>query len=440
MKKLTSLLLALIMITTVMMSSALSVSAASFKDVKKSDWFYDSVNYVADKGIMKGTSSTEFAPNTTLSRAMAVTLLYRIAKTPSVSGVKLPFGDVKSGQWYTDAVKWAYDNGIVKGKSSTVFGTNDNITRADFVTILYRYTINSSLMIPIEYRGNIPTDILDIPKYAFSAVNTMFMGGVVLGRENRRFDPYANISRAEAAAIIERYSKKVTKYVPSSDEETIEAENIPTTGNLVVKEKKYDYKGANVMIMNIENQTDKNITLTITAEFKDSKGNVLKTETRKVEGFPANYRNYVVFQPGIKFDKFTYEIKTSSFSGTTYAKYLAFDTETTAKLIACISKPDEGEYPKGQERAGISFRVRSANTYNATLYVDWDEIFFDNKGNIYYIGEFGGAISNQFVSYKDRQCVFHDILFKDFSFPSELEGNLKVIRGINKVSLESLAY
>ena len=183
------------------------------------------------------------------------------------------------------------------------------------------------------------------------------------------------------------------------------------------------------MIMNIENQTDKNITLTITAEFKDSKGNVLKTETRKVEGFPANYRNYVVFQPGIKFDKFTYEIKTSSFSGTTYAKCLAFDTETAAKLVACISKPGEGEYPKGQERAGISFRVRSANTYNTTLYVGWDEIFFDNKGNIYYIGEFGGAISNQFVSYKDRQCVFHDILFKDFSFPSELEGNLKVLNG-----------
>ncbi|MBQ4116427.1 MAG: S-layer homology domain-containing protein, partial [Clostridia bacterium] len=408
MKKLTSLLLALIMMITVMMSSALSVFAASFEDVKKSDWFYDSVNYVADKGIMKGTSSTEFAPNTTLSRAMAVTLLYRIAKTPSVSGVKLLFGDVKNGQWYTDAVKWAYDNGVVKGKSSTVFGTDDNITRADFVTIIYRYTVSANLMVPNINPGNYPSDLADIPSYAFEAVTTLFKGDVIKGREDRRFDSYANISRAEAASIIERYSKKVTKYVPNSDvENTIKAETIPTTGNLVVKEKKYNYKGANVMIMNIENQTDKNITLTITAEFKDSKGNVLKTETRKVEGFPANYRNYVVFQPGIKFDKFTYEIKTSSFSGTTYAKCLAFDTETTAKLVACISKPGEGEYPKGQERAGISFRVRSANTYNTTLYVGWDEIFFDNKGNIYYIGEFGGAISNQFVSYKDRQCVFH---------------------------------
>ena len=256
MKKLTSLLLALIMMITVMMSSALSVSAASFGDVKKSDWFYDSVNYVADKGIMKGTSSTEFAPNTTLSRAMAVTLLYRIAKTPSVSGVKLPFGDVKSGQWYTDAVKWAYDKGVVNGKSNTVFGTNDNITRAEFVTILYRYTVNSELMIPVVNPAAIPIDIADIPGYAFTGVTTMYKGEVVTGREDGRFDSYANMSRAEAAALIERFMKKVTKYTPNSEiEDNIKPETIPTTGNLVVKEKKYDYKGANVMILNIENQS-----------------------------------------------------------------------------------------------------------------------------------------------------------------------------------------
>ena len=178
----------------------------------------------------------------------------------------------------------------------------------------------------------------------------------------------------------------------------------------------------------------------IRAEYKNSSGKVLKTETRKVEGFPANYRNYVVLQPGIKFDKFTYEIKTSSFKGTAYAKYLVFDTDTTAKLVARASKPDEGTYPVGQERAGISFIVRTANTYSAELYVGWDDVFFDNKGEIFYIGEFGGSISNQYISYKGRECVFHDILFKDYSFPSELKGNLKVIRAINKVSLEPLAY
>ena len=84
--------------------------------------------------------------------------------------------------------------------------------------------------------------------------------------------------------------------------------------------------------------------------------------------------------------------------------------------------------------------MRTANTYSAELYVGWDDVFFDNKGEIFYIGEFGGSISNQYISYKGRECVFHDILFKDYSFPSELKGNLKVIRAINKVSLEPLAY
>jgi len=110
MKKLISIILATVMLISV----SVSVSAASFRDVKSSDWYYTSVNYVADKGIMQGTTSTRFSPNKTLTRAMGVTLLYRVAGSPSVSGSH-PFSDVKNGQWYTDAVKWAYKNGIVTG-------------------------------------------------------------------------------------------------------------------------------------------------------------------------------------------------------------------------------------------------------------------------------------------------------------------------------------
>ena len=433
MKKLISAILAVVML----LSAITTVSAASFGDVKKSDWFYDSVNYVSDKGIMQGTGKNVFSPNTTLSRAMAVTLLYRIAGTPSVSGVKLPFGDVKSGQWYTDAVKWAYDNGVVKGKSSTVFGTNDNITRAEFVTIIYRYMVSENLTVPVTNRGNYPSDVLEIPSYAFAAVTVFFMGEVVLGRENRKFDPYANISRAEAAAMIERYSQKVTEYVPE-DTSYIEAEKIPTTGNLVVKEKKYDYNGAHVMIMNIENQTDKNLTLTITAEFKDSKGNVLKTETRKFEGFPANYRNHIVFQPGIKFDSFTYDIKASSYNGIAYAKYFVYSTKTTASTWAWPTKPGfgNGAYPMGEERASVSFDIRYVNTYNANLHYETDIVFFDNKGEIYFIDWLHSIAYNDGLCGKQRACPFHDILYKDFKLPDEVKGELKVIMALKYVSIE----
>jgi len=432
MKKLISFILSAVMLLSVV----ITVNAASFKDVKSSDWFASSVNYVADKGIMNGTSNTKFSPNKSLTRAMGVTLLYRVAGSPSVSGVSIPFTDVKGGQWYTDAVKWAYKNGIVNGKSATYFATNANITRAEFVTILYRYTAHAGLTVPVTSRGNYPTDLIDIPEWAFASVTTMFMGDVITGRSDGRFDSNANITRAETAAVIERYTKKAVKYVPNTDKDTVIAEKIPTTGKLVVKEKKYDYKGANVMILNIENQTDKDLTLTISAKYLNSNGTVLKTETRKVEGVPANYRYYVVLQPGIKFDKFTYEVKTESFSGTAYAKYLTWDSSTTAEPWACPLKPGSGEYPKGEERASVIFEVRSSNSYNVELYLQCDEVFFDNKGEIYYIGRFGGRLSNEFTNYKHRPCTFHDILYKDFTFPETLKGELKSIMALTYVGLE----
>ncbi|MBQ8523259.1 MAG: S-layer homology domain-containing protein [Clostridia bacterium] len=431
MKKLISIILSAVMLFT----TVITVNAASFKDVKSSDWFYSSVNYVSDKGIMNGTSTTKFSPNKSLTRAMGVTLLYRVAGSPSVSGITLPFTDVKGGQWYTDAVKWAYKNGIVNGKSNTYFDTNANITRAEFVTILYRYTAYAGLTVPITNRGNYPTDLADIPKWAIRAVTDMCLGEVITGRSDRSFDPNANITRAETAAVIERYTKKAVKYVPGTDpENTIKVEEIPTTGQLVVKEKKYDYKGVNVMIMNIENQTDKNLTLTISAKYLNSNGGVIKTETRKVEGVPANYRYYVVLQPGIKFDKFTYEVKTESFSGTAYAKYLTWDSKTTATRWACPLKPGGGSYPDGQERAAVLFEVRHNCSYNVPLCVHYDEVFFDKNGEIYHIGKIYTTLSD--YGEKHRPCTFHDILYKDFTFPEELKGDLKVILAPTYVGLE----
>ena len=439
MKKLTSLLLALIMTITVMMSSALSVSATSFKDVKKSDWFYDSVNYVADKGIMKGTSSTEFAPNTTLSRAMAVTLLYRIAKTPSVSGVKLPFGDVKSGQWYTDAVKWAYDNGVVKGKSSTVFGTNDNITRAEFATVLYRYVGYTGLTLPVTRYGYV-SDLGEIPSWAYSAVVTLYMGEVVNGKEGNIFDSFSNVSRAEAAAMVERFMKNATDAPPISDGEggKIESDPIPTTGNVVVKEKKYNYDGAHVMILNVENQTDKSLTLTITGHFKDANGKELKSETQTFEGFSANCRNYFVFRPGIKFDSFTYEVKAAKFSGNDFLKYITYSTNVN---VYAWASPDDfngdgKSFPPGEERAAVCWDYRVYNEYVQEIYTAATYVLFDKNGEIYAINDGRNGSMNMPSRQEDNISnldLYLDILYKDFELPKELKGNCTGIIAFSNV-------
>ncbi|MFR6379255.1 MAG: S-layer homology domain-containing protein [Evtepia sp.] len=111
------------------------VSGLPFGDVKSADWFYNDVKYVYEKGMMAGTAADVFAPNATTTRAMIVTILYRLEGSPAVTGTSA-FVDVPAGQWYTDAVNWAAANQIVKGTSATTFAPNDSITREQMAAIL----------------------------------------------------------------------------------------------------------------------------------------------------------------------------------------------------------------------------------------------------------------------------------------------------------------
>ena len=431
MKKVISLILAVV----ILLATVITVNAASFTDVKSSDWFYTSVNYVADKNIMQGTSSTKFAPTTSLSRAMGVTLLYRVAGTPSVSGVNIPFTDVKGGQWCTDAVKWAYQSGVVNGKSSTVFGTNDNITRAEFATILNRYSDFMNYKLPVK-RSNFVTDVAEIPAWAFAAVNVMYKAEIINGKTGGVFDPNANITRAEAAAMIERFMKAPKDGGGGTETNPpINNDPIPTTGKLVVKEKKYDYNGANVMILNVENQSNKNLTLTITAKYQDASGKTIKTGTRTIEGFPANYRNYVIFNPGIKFDKFTFEVKASAHTGTAYMQNISYDSNVDIKLQPSIFDSNEGKDP----RAEIATTYMMYSSYQERLYYVADFVLLDSNGEIF------GIKSNHYGKlslYPDKDdgtklVLFTlDDLYNGYKIPDSLRGNCTGVISFVSVSNE----
>jgi len=429
MKKIISTILTVVML----LSAVITVNAASFSDVKSSDWFYSSVNYVADKGIMQGTSSTKFEPKTSLSRAMGVTLLYRVAGSPSVSGVDIPFNDVKNGTWYTDAVKWAYKNGIVTGKSNTYFDTNGNITRAEFATILNRYSDFMKYTLPAN-RADFVTDVAKIPSWAFTAVTVMYKAEIINGRNGGIFDPNAKITRAEAAAMIERFMK-APKNSSSGNTNTetqppVEDPDIPTTGKLVIKEKKYDYNGANVMILNVENQSDKNINLTINAKYLDASGKTLYAENRMIEGFPANYRNYVVFEPGLKFDKFTYEVKTSSYSGPAYMQYL-----TTGSIVKMAPTPSFLDYMKENPRTELEVDFSIKTSYQSELYYIADFVLFDKYGEIYWIenSHYSHIIDeNVNHGYKTRGLTC-DIPYKDFVMPDNLNGTCTGIIAIREI-------
>ena len=186
------------------------VSGLPFGDVKSADWFYNDVKYVYEKGMMAGTAADVFAPNATTTRAMIVTILYRLEGSPAVTGTSA-FVDVPAGQWYTDAVKWAAANQIVNGTSATTFAPNDSITREQMAAILYRYA---------QYKGYDVTKKADlsgysdngqVSAYAKDALAWANAAKLINGVTNTTLAPQGNATRAQVSAILHRFCDGVVK-------------------------------------------------------------------------------------------------------------------------------------------------------------------------------------------------------------------------------------
>ena len=109
----------------------------TFSDVKAGDWFYDAVLYAYENGLMSGTGAAAFSPNQTLTRAMVAQVLYSMEGAPA--GGTSTFTDVAAGTWYASAVNWAAGNGVVSGYGDGTFGPNDNVTREQVAMILYSF-------------------------------------------------------------------------------------------------------------------------------------------------------------------------------------------------------------------------------------------------------------------------------------------------------------
>ncbi|MBR7032550.1 MAG: S-layer homology domain-containing protein [Clostridia bacterium] len=209
-----SVVLAAIMLLPLASFAAKDDGDLPFSDVKNGAWYYGDVKRVYESKFMNGTSDTEFDPEGTLTRGMCAAIIYRASGEPEVKGAAA-FADVDAGAYYADAVAWAQNEKIVMGKSATIFDPDGNITRAEFSTMLYRYLDAADLALP-EVRGGEPTDASDVPEYAGDAVSTMYRAEVVNGRENGQFDPDADITRAETAAMVDRFLEKA-KSITSDD-------------------------------------------------------------------------------------------------------------------------------------------------------------------------------------------------------------------------------
>lgn len=174
-----------------------------FVDVFKTDWFYNDVKYVWQHDIMNGVSDTKFAPKTSMTRAMFVTVLYRLEGSPDVTGMATPpFTDIgaKNFDWAYNAIVWAYNTGVTKGTSATTFAPGVAISRQEIVTMFYRYAGS-----PAVSGSPIFGDSSVISSWARDAVQWAKSFGVVNGYPNGNFGPVDATTRGQMAAMIHRY-------------------------------------------------------------------------------------------------------------------------------------------------------------------------------------------------------------------------------------------
>ena len=183
--------------------------AEPFPDVDENDWFYDEVVYVYENGLMNGVENNQFAPNTATNRAMLATILYRLAGEPAVSG-DLPFTDVESGTWYTDAVLWAAQNGIVNGLGENTFAPMNTLTREQLVTMLYRYAEAEGYDVSAAADLSGYPDAGKVQPYAQEAMSWAVAEGIVEGMDGN-LNPAGSATRAQIATILMRFCEGVAK-------------------------------------------------------------------------------------------------------------------------------------------------------------------------------------------------------------------------------------
>lgn len=217
-QRILSALLALCIVFS-LVPTALAEKADDFTDVSRSDWYYQFVDYVTSKGYFNGVADKTFAPADNMTRAMFVTVLFRFHGAKGDRS-QSAFTDVAPGEWYTDAINWAAANRIVDGVGNGKFAPNDPITRAQMCTMIERYLAlyKKAWKVTLPETGSVSVMVDEnaIPAYALAAVKQCQRHGLVNGFEDGTFRPNELSTRAQVAAVIYRMSYLVQNAKPDN--------------------------------------------------------------------------------------------------------------------------------------------------------------------------------------------------------------------------------
>jgi len=183
-------------------------NTGSFDDVFTNAWYYDPVEYVNAKGLLTGTGNRVFSPNAKISRGMLATVLWRMAGSPAASGDVKTFSDVAAGSWYAGAVAWAQSTGVVTGYSDGTFRPGVNVDREQMAAMLYRYETIKNGAPAVSGNLSAYTDAGMVSSWAKDAVTWCVSGGIITGMTQTTVAPKGTATRAQCAAIIQRYATK----------------------------------------------------------------------------------------------------------------------------------------------------------------------------------------------------------------------------------------
>lgn len=178
-----------------------------FKDVTQTDWYWEAVKYVYEEGMMSGTAADLFSPNLTTTRGMLVTILYRLEDEPAISSV-CPFDDIKAGSYYEDAITWAAANNIVAGDGAGKVSPDDAITREQMVAILYRYAQFKGYDTSASADISVFSDAAQISNWALDAIKWA-CGEELIQGNNAQLMPQGNAIRCQVAAILMRFCELI---------------------------------------------------------------------------------------------------------------------------------------------------------------------------------------------------------------------------------------
>lgn len=209
-KRTLSIFVAAVMMLSLQIPAFAAVEDTGFSDVAADAWYAEAVMYCREHGWMNGTTTTTFAPEDSLTRAMLVTILYRSAGSPSVTGND-SFTDTVEGAYYADAVVWASQQELIAGYGDGQFGTNDPVTRQQMAVILWRYAGSPETAEAASF-----SDAASAASYAVPALAWASANGIVRPVSGNTFAPSQEATRAQAASALMNYSQSQTANQPSA--------------------------------------------------------------------------------------------------------------------------------------------------------------------------------------------------------------------------------